>query len=493
MKKSLFDQKNVGFLLLIAFVVSVPLMTDYVLMGDSTASSLARIEAVCRSLGKVFPIRVGTMGADSYGYSMAAFQADVFYLIPALFRFIGVSLGNSFKLAVFIFNILTAFIAFGSFEKIFGDRRLGLVAAMLFTWCPYRITSLYTAGNLSEVFAWTFVPVLFLGIWKLYGEDDGEGGWKPWVVLSVGFSLIALSSTVFLFIFSAMAVVFFVLMWRKSFSRKILVQLFKTIICVVTVNAWFLVPMLLRMRDANAVGAMLAGNVQELGMNFAQYLTVFNFAGSSSSLWESGMKGARALEPGAAVTALIFVYLYLLFTGRVQCKCSSGKEGVREGGKCISGSSVEMPLLCVCLIGIILSTNTFPWCAFQNRNMLFSIILALMENPARWGIAADVCLIAAACCVLKHLKDIYDEKTQLWIMLLTVAVSFGTTQFLLGNILKTHEFAWDEDIAAFGGIQIPVIYGESMVWRLCEIVSLVSISACAVIWLIRRRKSVKKV
>lgn len=498
------NKKNFIVLLLIAGVVSVPLMTDYVLMGDSTASSLAHIENIYKSLGKVFPIRVGTLGATAYGYSAAAFQADIFYLIPAFLRFVGISLGNAFKLTIFIFNILTAFIAFFSFRKCFGSERLGLTAGMLYTWCPYRITSAYTSGNLSEVFGWTFIPVVILGLWKLYGdfdkdsldkaESDNKRSCDGRVALIWGFSLIAASSTVFLFIITVMCLLLFLIMWKKSFRKSTLIDIVKTAAGVICINAWFIIPMLLRMRDPNAVGAMIAEDMRGLGMFFAQYLTVFNFAGNDTLIWADGMQNAPAYEPGAAVIMLVLAYLWLTFTGISRRENNADAEGRKpEIQSEKTGLRFKTAIVCAGAIFIILSTSAFPWDIFQNKNMIFSIVLAMMESPARWGVAADVCLIITACYALMELTALYGERVQLWLLLATAAVSFGTTQFLLGNILTTRGFAWSEDIEAFGNIELPVIYGESMVWRLCEIVSVISIIGCVAIWLIRRRKSDKKV
>lgn len=494
MRESLRRNKgNFIILLLIAGIVSIPLMTDYVIMGNSTASSLARIENISVNCGKVFPVRVGALGDSPYGYSTSAFQADIFYGIPVLFRLIGMSLGNAFKLTLFLFNILTAFTAFFCFRKCLGNHGLGLAAAMLYTWCPYRITSLYTAGNLSEVFAWTFIPIVILGLWELYGEQDltlttdHSDKNKGWITLTWGFSLIALSSTVFLFVTAALSALLFLIMWRKSFQKKILIEIAKTIAGVVCINAWFLIPMLLRMRDPEAVGVMIAKDIRGLGMFFTQYLTVFNFAGNNASIWAGGMCDAPAYEPGAAVTLLVFVCLYLMFTG------AERPQDTAESGKIKSGVRFTTAIFWAGIVFMILSTNTFPWDLFQDRNMLFSIILAMMESPARWGIAADICLLLTAFHTISRLGTLYGEKVRSWALLATTAVSFGTTQFLLGHILTGCGIAREQEIEAFGNIELPVIYGESILWRLCEIVSLISVLLCMAVWLMGRRKRVKKV
>lgn len=125
--------------------------------------------------------------------------------------------------------------------------------------------------------------------------------------------------------------------------------------------------------------------------------------------------------------------------------------------------------------------------------MFFSIMLALMENPARWGIAADVCMIIIACMGLSRLGALHGEKVLTWALLATAAVSFGATQFLLGRIMSDCDIAWNETVETLANTKMPVIYNESLFWRLCEIVSLFSFLLCIAMWFVRRKKDVKKV
>jgi hypothetical protein len=477
-----YNETDRSLILLIAAIVSVPLITDYVLLGESTAASLAHIENIYRSLGKVFPVRLGAMSMSPYGYSMAAFQADLFYRIPAVLRLLGVSLGSAFKITLLLFNIITPFIAFGCFENIFGDGKTGMVASMLYTWCPYRITSLYISGNLSAVFAWTFIPVVLLGLWQLYeGKNTDEGTDNaPWITLTWGFSLLLLSSTVVFFVTACITLFFILLMWKKTLKKYIALQLVITVFCTVVINAWFLFPMLLRMRDSNAVGAMIAQNIQNLGMYILQYFKMFNFGGTSSDFWKNGIKNTVAYEPGAAVSILVLIYLGLWFTGRMSAA---------ENKK---GTGCEKAVLGAGIAAMILSSGSFPWDIFQNKNMFFSIALALMENPARWGIVADVCLIVTAGYTLVVIRNLYGEKAQLWAIIAVTAVSYGTTQFLTGQILSTENFVKGDDITAFGNIEMPVIYGESIIWRLCEALSVISVAVLFAMWLVKRVKHKNK-
>ncbi len=81
-------------LLLIAGVASVPLMTDYVIMGSNLSATLSQIRVISQGLGKNFPIRVGPLGSMDYGYSAASLQGNLFYLIPAFLHLLGMKIGG---------------------------------------------------------------------------------------------------------------------------------------------------------------------------------------------------------------------------------------------------------------------------------------------------------------------------------------------------------------------------------------------------------------
>jgi hypothetical protein len=50
----------------------------------------------------------------------------------------------------------------------------------------------------------------------------------------------------------------------------------------------------------------------------------------------------------------------------------------------------------------------------------------------------------------------------------------------------------EDDITAFGNIEMPVIYGESIIWRLCEAVSVISVCVLAAMWIVKRAKRKNK-
>ena len=161
--------RNVIFLTLIVMTASVPLLTDYLLEGENLQNVLTRIELISQGLTKSFPVRIQPAALSDYGYGAAAFEADVFLIVPGVLHRMGLSLQAAYKLYLWAVNIATAVCSFLCFEKCFHRQDMGLVGSLLFTWCPYRLSSLYVAAQAGEAAAWCFLPLLlFGGCWTTF-------------------------------------------------------------------------------------------------------------------------------------------------------------------------------------------------------------------------------------------------------------------------------------------------------------------------------------
>lgn len=232
------------------------------------------------------------------------------------------------------------------------------------------------------------------------------------------------------------------------------------------------------MRDASAVGILIPQDIRGRGMYFVQYLSAFPWAGDGVGMTENGICNAQVMSPGAAVILLVVLLLWMLFTGHC-----------RQGGD--FGFTCRM--LSVSGILVFFSLNFFPWDLFQDKNMLFSILLALMGSPAKLGILACVGLIYAGCQAFLWMGESRTQKERHILLLIVIAMSLGTAQFQLGNILSAGSFVRGDEIQALGSLMLPVVEQESVIWRLSEGISAVALAGCIAMWIVRRRKRVKKV
>lgn len=308
------------------------------------------------------------------------------------------------KLLYVFVNLLTAGIASFCYGRMFENPNIGLAGSLLYTWCPYRCSDLYLQGDLRESIAWSVFPIVMLGLVQMYripgdvcGVDGAAGQTETgkrtvrtvrknpaWVTLTVGFCLLATFSPALFLIAVGSAAVTFVVMGKKSLRKPILICVGKAIPVTAVVSAVLLFPFLSQMRDVSFVGARIPENFRMTGMYLIQYLSIFPTEGSGLGAMQTGTVELLSMGVGAAAVVLVFVYLWSLFVGKIP------KDGSRR-------------VLCIVGILMVLSSNLFPWDLLQNKNMLFSIVLAWMQSPAKWGVAACGGLIWIACYMLQRL------------------------------------------------------------------------------------------
>ena len=478
LKKTGVEPGVLFLLLIIAGVSSVPLMTDYVLEGSDLGASFGRIEAVKEGLGKVFPIRVSPWPSEELGHAAASFQGDVFYLVPALLRWLGAGLGTAYKLTLLLASFGAALAAYSSFRRCFGSREIGLAGSMLFTWCPCRLNEVYVRGNLGEAAAWTFLPLAVSGLVRLYTLEENQGEYgEVWKECAWGFGLLALSSTGIFSVTVGMALVLFFCMGRCSLSRKRLLALGKVSGALAVTCGWFLAPMLLRLWNLPAGELQAVGQIRSGGMYPGQYLSVFLWGGRGRDFYSQGMTGAQALGPGIGVVLLALLYVWFLYAGKVAPR--------RE-------RRLGLGMLGTVLVMVWFSSGSFPWDLLQGRNPLADMLLNLFWTPAQWGTAACAGMVVLACLALGQGTRCWEESRFLGLLIGVGAVCLGTTQFFLGNILQTGAFvrAPQEDSVL---VPLQVLAEESAAWRLCEAVCLAAVCICLVRIILRRRKNAKKI
>ena len=472
------------FLLLIAGWASVPLLTDYVIYGSNLSVTLSQIRVIGENIGKLFPVRLDTLPTMDYGYAGTAFQANIFYVIPAVLHILGLGLGSAYKWTVAFFHLMTALIADVCFRKVSGKREAGLIGSMLYTWCLYRCSEVYLTGDLGATAAWTFLPLIVLGLTRLYEESDTERiKSTAWMCLWGGLSLTALSSMVILSAVTVMMLLFFLIMGKATFRKERLLVIGKAFFATLFTCAWFLLPMLLRMTNADIVAPMLVDNFRGKGVYLLQYVSIFNWGGTGTNFVENRLVNAQAIGPGIGVVALLLLEGWAIFVGKYQ---ESGSEGTQHRLRLMKRMLVAGLLL------MVLSTNAFPWDFLQNRNLLCSIILAMLYTPAKLCAAADLCLVSSACLFLSVLSESLEQKYYKPLLAAVTAGAWGTTQFLLDYILYTGNFVREEGMADAAGLPFTVITQEPVIWRISEAVSLVFLAAFLAWYGVRRWKRVAR-
>ena len=409
-------------------VVSVPLLTDYCMNGMDLIFHLIRIEGVKKGLlSGQMPVRIQPNWFSGYGYASSVFYGDTFLVLPALLRMIGLPIQAAYKLFLLVLNIATALVAYVCFKNSFRDSWAGLIAAMLYTWSPYRIYDLYGRAALGEAIALTFLPILCYGFYLIFTSDITKKEYRHlWVLPTIGFTCIIQSHTLSCLMMGGMAVLLCILYIKKVCRIQTFLVLCKTVLFTVLVNAWFLVPFLdYYMTGDFVVNYLGGGSVQAGGVYLVHYLFTFFRDGISSNTDNMGMMQTESLGVGFAVTVCLFVYLWILFTGRYKNKEHAK---IREYGSRIV------------LIGgivMILSTNFFPWDYLQHSNRIFSALISSMQFPMRLLTVTSLCFAFGAGLVVWQIHKWEKPVIYRIFMIGITGIAILTTQYLTNDMLRS--------------------------------------------------------
>ena len=79
----------------------------------------------------------------------------------------GLSPIGSYQLLLLCLNLATAILSYLAFSRLFRSGDIGLLAALVYTLLPWRLTLLYRQSDLTEILILAFVPLLILAACRL--------------------------------------------------------------------------------------------------------------------------------------------------------------------------------------------------------------------------------------------------------------------------------------------------------------------------------------
>lgn len=158
-------------------------------------TQIARTSEMMNSLQDgMFPVRWVENLGYGYGYPIFNYYAPFPYYVSGVIGVLGTDALIATKAAFVIATVLAGILMY-LFVKEFLGKIPAFAAAVVYLYFPYHAVNIYVRGNLNEVFAYAFFPIVLLGFYKLYYLSSYKlkevVGWC--VVTGVGISLIVIS------------------------------------------------------------------------------------------------------------------------------------------------------------------------------------------------------------------------------------------------------------------------------------------------------------
>lgn len=390
-------------LLITAAYSSIPLLNNFLINSQDLLYHISRIEGIVTSLQNGnYPSWISVSGSYYIGYANPVMYPQAFLYIPAALICLGMSPMNAYKTFVVLINLACAFTAYYSFKNLFHSRGIGLVTAIAYNLCLYRLIDIYTRGALGEMLAAVFLPLVFYGMYEVCLHNE-----KKWMVLALGLTGI-LFSHILMTVFTAMFLVlyFIILIPRMLHSHfaKRLIAILKAGLTTVLLNLYFLIPFLQFYRSEE-FRVFIRGDGNELSDNagyLSQMFSVFvNADNSRGNLLQGTTKGEMAFSIGWLIPLCCIVLAFLIFFGgNILKKKADGRVSccMKLGKYALLGT----------ILSIYLASDLFPWDKMDHVPILH--ILCGSQFPWRFLEIAQLFGTVVIGCLLQLLIWLRPER-----------------------------------------------------------------------------------
>lgn len=139
--------------------------------------------------GQFPPYWIGTL-ANGFGYPLFFFSYHLPWISGLPFLSLGISIPETLKILFILSYLFSGFSMYILANEIFKNKVSALLSSIIYLWAPYRFLTILVSAAVGTAFAFVFLPILLLGIYKTCNDKlPGKGV----VLTAIGLSGIILS------------------------------------------------------------------------------------------------------------------------------------------------------------------------------------------------------------------------------------------------------------------------------------------------------------
>lgn len=272
--------------------------------------------------------------AKGYGYA-----ADLFYpsyvLLPFVFFYsLGIGFIKSYYLLLFTYTFLTLIIGFYSAQHYFKNNRTALVATIAYTFGTYRLIDLFIRGDLGEVGAYIFLPLVILGFYMIY-QNEKYGI----LTLAIGLGLVTgiHPMTTLICVYITVIINLYLVVKKQNTIAFIKKQLYAYVLAIILASATVF-PILEQMAYGK-YNFMNHNPLWGVGLNFSLSKLIYGSMENSAGVWNNTIPN---VGPILLLSVIISLFKYK------------------------SSSMLVKKLLVITIIFLVSSTNLLFWPILKN-------------------------------------------------------------------------------------------------------------------------------
>ena len=240
-------------------------------MHDDT--QVARVFEMGKMLGSgVFPVRWVPDLGYGYGYPIFNFYAPLAYYVGGLLMLIGFDALIATKIMMILGILLSGIFMYFLAREFWGELG-GAVSGLFYVYAPFHAVDIYVRGDVAEFWAYSFIPLVFLGFYKVFQNlkseklevDNSKLQFKIQqfgIVGALGFAALILSHNLTALMVTPFLLVFVLILCIVSHKAKKIFTIYYllfTIFLGLALSAFYWIPALLEMKYTNILSQIGGG------------------------------------------------------------------------------------------------------------------------------------------------------------------------------------------------------------------------------------------
>ncbi len=308
-----FSNKNL-FIPIVLILITLPTLLPYFnnrFFYTQDYIFIARLQQMSTALfSGQFPVR---WAPDlRYGEPIFNFYAPLPYYVGAVIHLLGLNFIWVAKILFILSALFSAITMYILANKLFGQKA-GVLAAILYTYAPYKAVDMYVRGSLSETWAFIFFPLIFYCSLILVQQAN----FKNLSLLALSLAGLFLTHNVTTLMFLPFLVLWWIYLMLKEKKWLSVVHLFLASVLGFSLAASFLLPALFE-NDLIQTKYLTVGYFN-FRAHFVAYKQFFSlFWGYGSSLW--GPDDGLSFQVGLVNSAILIVTAILVIVKRKEKK-----------------------------------------------------------------------------------------------------------------------------------------------------------------------------
>ncbi len=238
-------------LILSVFTILPLLNTGFFTMHDDTQPT--RVFEMSQALkDSQIPVRWTRDLGFGFGYPIFNYYAPLSYYVGAGFNLLGFDVLLATKLMMIMGIVMSGLFMYLFVKEVFG-KFPGILAGLLYLYAPYHAIDVYVRGDVTEFYAYAFIPLLFYGLYKLYLDNKFNNIIIPALALA-GITLSHNLTALMVFPFALLFSFYLIIIKKQTLLNFILVFVFGLLL-----SAFYFVPALAEINYTNVISQVGGG------------------------------------------------------------------------------------------------------------------------------------------------------------------------------------------------------------------------------------------